>query len=183
MNVSTKALTIPSLAFMIAAALATPATAQDESLPGGASTLSETHGAWTVTCAVTSQDDAGPATHCALSQTQLHSQTRQRALAIELRPEGDGVGGTLILPFGLALASGVTYQLDEGDAGASQQFRTCLPAGCLVDIDFDARIVESLRAGRAMKVAASADGGEAIEFSIALTGFASAYDRVRALMN
>ncbi len=76
------------------------------SLPRRARALNETHGAWTVTCAIGMQGEAGPVKRCALSQTQLHNQTRQRELAIELHPEGDGVEGTLVLPFGLALASG-----------------------------------------------------------------------------
>ncbi|GGF36290.1 hypothetical protein GCM10011321_29050 [Youhaiella tibetensis] len=91
--------------------------------------------------------------------------------------------GTLVLPFGLALASSVTYQIDDGDVGTAQQFHTCLPAGCLVDIAFDARTVESLMTGSVMKVQASADGCGPIVFSIALRGFTSAYDRVRALAN
>jgi len=163
--------------------LAPPALAQEASLPGGASTLNETHGAWTVICAIGTQAESRPVKYCAMSQTQLHAQTRQRALAIELESKGDGVQGTLVLPFGLALASGVTYQIDDGDVGAVQQFRTCLPAGCLVDIVFDARTVESLMTGSAMKVQASADGGGPIVFSIALRGFTSAYHRVRALAN
>ncbi|PRD41310.1 invasion-like protein [Phyllobacterium phragmitis] len=166
---------------MVVAALTVPAPAQEVSLPGGASTLNETHGAWTVTCAIATQGDGERAKRCALSQTQLHGQTRQRALAIELLPEEDGVDGTLVLPFGLALASGVTYQLDEGEAGAPQHFRTCLPAGCLIDIAFDARTVASLKTGDVLKVKATADGGQEMVLSISLTGFSSAYDRVVAL--
>jgi invasion protein IalB len=180
MPVSTKRHTISSLTMMLVA-LAVPAPAQEVSLPGGASTLNETHGAWTVTCAIATQEDGGPVTRCALSQTQLHSQTRQRALAIELHPEGDGVDGMLVLPFGLAIASGVSYQLDEGEAGVPQHFRTCLPAGCLIDIAFDARTMESLKVGDALKVKATADGGKEMVLSISLAGFSSAYDRVVAL--
>lgn len=182
MPVSAKPHIISALTLISVAAFAMPATAQEVSLPGGASTLNETHGAWTVTCAIASQGDGGPVKRCALSQTQLQSQTRQRALAIELHPEGNGVDGSLILPFGLALASGVTYQFDEGEAGASQQFRTCLPAGCLIDIAFDASTVESLKVGHVLKINASADGGQEITFSVSLAGFSSAYDRVVALM-
>ena len=76
----------------------------------------------------------------------------------------------------------VSYQFDEGEAGVPQHFRTCLPAGCLVDIAFDARTVESLKVGDILKVKATADGGQEIVLSIPLTGFSSAYDRVVALM-
>ena len=59
-----------SLAVAIVAALAMPAQAQQPSLPGGANTLNETHGAWTVTCAIGTQADGGQAKRCALSQTR-----------------------------------------------------------------------------------------------------------------
>lgn len=170
--------TVGPLTMLAVAALALPALAQEASLPRGASTLNETHGAWTVTCAI-----GTPVKLCALSQTQLHSQTRQRVLAIELHSKGEGVQGTLVLPFGLSLASGVAYRIDDGELGTAQQFRTCLPVGCLVDIAFDVPTVESLKIGSAMKVEASADGDEPIVFSIALTGFTGAYDRVRGLMD
>ena len=182
MRISTKRKIIASLAMMLVAALAMPAPAQEAGLPGGANTLNETHGAWTVTCAIGTRGDGGQARRCALSQTQLHSQTRQRALAIELHPEEDGVNGALVLPFGLALAPGVTYQLDEGTVGAVQHFRTCLPVGCLVDVAFDAGTVASLKAGDALTIKATADGGPEMAFSISLTGFSSAYDRVVELM-
>lgn len=47
---------------------------------------------------------------CAISQTRAQ-QNGQRLLAIELNaPGGDGATGTLVLPFGLALDSGVTFR-------------------------------------------------------------------------
>ena len=68
--------------------LALPALAQEASLPGGASTRNETHGALTVICAVDTQAESRPVKYCAMSQIQLHAQTRQRALAIELESKG-----------------------------------------------------------------------------------------------
>ena len=171
-----------SLIVALVASIAMPASAQEPSLPGGANTLNETHGAWTVTCAIAAPRGSKKARHCALSQTQLQSKTRARALAIELRPKGNGVSGILDLPFGLALADGVTYQLDDGEIGAPHSFRTCLPVGCLVDIAFDARAVANFKHGNALKVEATADGGQKVVFTISLDGFSSAYDRVIALM-
>ncbi|WP_186398113.1 invasion associated locus B family protein [Stappia sp. P2PMeth1] len=157
------------------------ALAEDAALPGGASTLTESHGDWAVTCAIQTQADGNKTKLCAFSQQQIAGQTRQRALAIELRPHDDGVEGTLVLPFGLALQDGIVYQLDEGQPGAQQHFRTCLPAGCLIDVTFDARTVASLKAGNALKVKATADGGQEMVFAVSLTGFSSAYDRVTDL--
>ena len=172
-----------ALIFAAASLLSGASLAQEVSLPGGASTLREAHGDWTVTCAIQTGQDGSRTKLCALSQEQLQQRTRQRVLAIELRPESEGVKGTLVLPFGLALDSGAAYQLDEGEAGAPQRFRTCMPAGCLIGIDFDARTIASLTAGKALKVKATADGGQEMNFSITLAGFSSAYARVVALSN
>lgn len=160
---------------------ATAAFAQEVSLPGGATTLNETHGDWTVACMLVAAADGGKTRRCVFSQQQISQETRQRALAIELRPENEGAKGVLILPFGLALAAGVTYQLDDGAAGAMQSFRTCVPAGCIVDIAFDAGTIASLKANKTLKVNVTADGGQPIELSIPLMGFSSAYDRAATL--
>lgn len=145
-------------------------------LPGGASSLNETYKDWRVTCVA-----QGAAKRCALSQQQAQ-QNGQRVLAIELNaPSGNTVAGTLVLPFGLALDSGVTFQIDEKPAMAPVRFRTCLPAGCLVNVSFDAATLVALRAGAVLKIKATADGGAAAPFSISLQGFGTALDRVAAL--
>ena len=145
-------------------------------LPGGASALSETYGDWQVAC---SQQEA--AKHCSLSQS-LVRQDGQRVLAIELAaPTAGVVTGIIVLPFGLALASGAMLQIDDKPAGQPLPFRTCLPVGCVVPIPLDAGAIASLRAGVALKVIATSDAGEQTPFSISLAGFAAALDRVAAL--
>lgn len=167
---------------VLAAFAGSPSLAQAPNLPGGATTLNESHGSWTVTCAIRQQQDEIGVRVCALSQQQIAQQTRQRALAIELRPEEGGARGTLILPFGLALAEGVIYRVDDGQISTSQHFRTCLPSGCLIDIDFDAHTIAGLKAGNILNVIATADGGQDLTFAISLAGFSSAFDRVVELL-
>lgn len=155
------------------------AQAQDgggSTLPGGASSLNETYKDWRVACV-----QQGNAKRCVLSQVQSQ-QNGQRVLAIELNaPVANTVSGTLILPFGLALDSGVTFQLDEKPAMQALRFRTCIPGGCLVNVSFDAAMLVALRTGTALKIKAVTDGGAAAPFSISLQGFATAVDRVGAL--
>ncbi|MBY5364434.1 invasion associated locus B family protein [Rhizobium leguminosarum] len=151
-------------------------TVSTSGLPGGASSLNETYKDWRVACA---QQDA--AKRCTLSQVQAQ-QNGQRVLAIEVNAQsGSTVSGTLVLPFGLALEPGISFQIDEKPTMQPVHFRTCLPAGCLVAIAFDASTLVALRAGTALKIKAVADGGAAIPFSISLQGFATALDRVGAL--
>jgi invasion protein IalB len=145
-------------------------------LPGGASSLNETYKDWRVACAL--QDAVK---RCVLSQVQAQ-QNGQRVLAIELNaPNGNAVSGTLVLPFGLALDSGVIFQVDDKPAMQPVRFRTCLPVGCIVSITFDAPMLVALRAGTALKLKAAADGGAVAPFSISLQGFGTALDRIGAL--
>ncbi len=146
------------------------------SLPGGASSLNETYQDWSVACV---QDTS--AKRCVLSQVQAQ-QNGQRLLAIELNaPSVNSVSGTLVLPFGLALEPGVTYQIDDKPAMQPVHFHTCIPVGCLVSVTFDAPTLAALRAGAALKVKAVAVGGAAAPFSISLQGFGTALDRVETL--
>lgn len=145
-------------------------------LPGGTSSLNETYRDWRVACA-----QKGTAKQCAMSQAQAR-QNGQRVLAIELGASaGNTVSGTLVLPFGLALDSGVIFQIDDKPAMPPVRFRTCVPAGCLVNLSFDAAAIVALRAGTALKIKATADGGVATPFSISLPGFGTALDSVATL--
>lgn len=167
------------LAGLLAAlALAPPAFAQPSGvLPGGANSLQETFENWIVACV---QQDAGK--RCAVSQQQADQQSHQRVLAIELTASSpDAAAGTLVLPFGLALDSGVTLQIDDAPAGPPLRFRTCLPGGCLVSLSFDAARTAALRKGANLKVNAVADGGKEAVFTISLKGFPAAFDRMAAL--
>lgn len=157
-----------------------PTQAQTASLPGGATSLREVHGDWVVNCVVTAQQEQSRKI-CTLSQEQQDNRTRQRVLAVELRPTAETGTGTLALPFGLNLAAGAILQIDEGTQSQPYPFRTCLPAGCLVSLNIDADMLEALRNGGTLKIHAEADGGNKTMFSISLKGFGGAFDRTAAL--
>lgn len=103
-------ISIAAMVFSCALPFATPALAQAApSLPGGASSLQKTYQDFA--CRI-----ANGARLCVVSQQQTQ-QKGQRVLAIELAaPSGNTVSGTLVLPFGLALDSGVTFQIDDKPA-------------------------------------------------------------------
>ena len=168
------------------AAGAHAAAAQDApTLPGGAGSLTETHGDWTVSCVI--RDVGGkPAKLCAISQEQQDGKTRQRVLRIELQPKGKQAEGVAILPFGLALGDGVTLQVDDGEAGLVLPFSTCLPAGCLVPIGFGPEMLKSLSAAAKLKLNArpsgAADAQKTVTLSASLKGFDSAFKRASELL-
>jgi len=154
------------------------AAAKPPQLPGGASALSETHGDWMVNCQIT-----GTVKSCSLSHQQFNKQTNQRLLAIELSSKtGDDAAGTLALPFGLALAKGITLTIDDQKLEGSLQFNTCQVVGCLVPVTFDANVTPLLAAGTTLKIdAVAADTLQPISFSISLNGFAGALARTAEL--
>lgn len=157
-----------------------PAWAQDMVLPGGATSLREVHGDWVVNCALAGEGQQARKV-CAMSQDQQDGKSGQRVIAIELRPLPDASAATLILPFGLDLASGAALQIDDQAQGQPLPFRTCLPAGCVVSSTVDAKMMTSLRNGTALKVHVKADGGKETIFSISLKGFGGAFDRTAML--
>jgi len=145
-------------------------------LPGGASSLDETYEDWRVSCV-----HREGAKRCVLSQVQAQ-QNGQRILAVELdAPRDETVSGVMILPFGLALEAGVIFQVDENAATEPVRFRTCLPAGCLVPVAFDASTVEVLRSGVALKITATTADGGGVPLSVSLKGFPAALDRAAEL--
>ena len=150
-------------------------------LPGGASSLTEAHGDWTVRCAVTT---AGGAVNCGVSQEQLDKGTHKRMLLIGINAGSEGgATGSLVLPFGLALESGVTLQVDDGTVTSPLHFRTCLPAGCVVPINWNKASVDALRTAKTVKAAAVSDNGQPAPFTISMAGFASALDRAIELVS
>lgn len=155
-----------------------PAKAATVTLPGGASSLQETYESWTVNCRI-----ADGRKVCGLSQVRGNQQTGQRSFAIELQPPRDGkTDGTLVLPFGLALSSGVRLTLDDKALGQAIPFSTCVPNGCLVPVSFPAAATDAIKKAKALTINATPAGGsEPVAFDIALDGFTAALARVTEL--
>lgn len=166
---------LASIAFLATPALAAP------SLPGGATSLDEVHDSWTVHCAVRGEG-AAAALECVATQRQVGKTNPQQLLAIELTPADKSAKGVLALPLGVDLAKGVVMQVDAGPSTAPSPYSTCLPAGCLVPLNFDAPNLKLLRAGKVLNAYATAMGGKAVKFAVPLAGLAPALDRATALL-
>ena len=146
-------------------------------LPVSAAPVEEMHGDWRVICAL--QDGKRV---CAFSQQQTNKDTGQLLLAIELRALlPDFAEGTLILPFGLALQSPISLEINDSPIGTPILVRTCLPVGCLAGVSLDAAMIASLRKAQSLIVRATVDGGQGAVFTISLNGFSNALDRAAAL--
>ncbi len=148
-------------------------------LPGGATSLRETHGDWIVACTAISQQTK----ICAVSQQQADTRSGQRVVAIEVGvPAGDSTKVTLVLPFGVQLDKGVTVQVDDGATSSAFPFKTCLPVGCIVEISLNKQSLEAWRKGTTLKFkTVAADSGNEVPFTLSLKGFPGAVDRATAL--
>ena len=152
-------------------------------VPQGATQLREVHDHWVLTCAAQTVDGV-EGWHGVVVQEQEHTQgqVRQRVLAIELQVVEKQVKGTLVLPFGLALQKGVALSVDEGIA-TTLPFRTNLPIGSVVDLEFDPSHVSELRSGQTLKVIVVTDeANRVVTFTIPLAGLATALDRLQGLV-
>lgn len=157
--------------------LAAVALAQQASLPGGATNLNETHGDWRTICSTTAEGEP----NCSFVQERVTGQNGQRLLAVELRPNGGGYQGTLVMPFGLALPYGVGLQVDDLEPMRIAPFQTCLYSGCLVPITFNPADGEALRAGRVLRLLARGNDGSEVILELSLNGFTAAAQRVAEL--
>lgn len=155
------------------------AQANPSQLPGGATSLQEVHGDWMVACSANAKGKS-----CTISQQHTDSRSGQRVLAIELgAPAADGgTRAAFVLPFGLQLDKGMVLQVDEAAASAPFAFKTCLPAGCIVEMTLNRQALDNWRKGTSLKLKCfAADHSSEVPMAVSLKGFAPAMDRAAAL--
>ncbi|MDD9332945.1 MAG: invasion associated locus B family protein, partial [Bartonella sp.] len=78
----------------------------------------------------------------------------------------------------------IRLQVDGGKNVIETSIRTCIPAGCIVPIDFDKSYVAALRSGKKLNLAmtVSTPGEPALnDLFVQLTGFSDALNRFIAL--
>lgn len=158
--------------------LASPALAQQATLPGGASSLNEAHGSWTVNCTLV---EAGK--DCAFSQTAGNPQTGSALVAVELAaPSGNKAEGMLLTAFGLRLDAGIQLGIDGQQLGQALPFLTCVQTGCLVPLNLDEVALSAMKVGTILEVTGvKVDDGQPVTVPLSLAGFTAAYNRTAEL--
>ena len=140
--------------------------------------LEETFADWTVKCAASIGNSRAD---CALSQQQFGEDGR-RVLAIAINPvAGEGLKGLLVTPLGLALDSGIAAKIDDFSTGNAMRFHTCIPTGCLVELELPEATVKAWRAAASIHLSAMTDNDQAAAYTISMSGFAQALDRALAV--
>lgn len=157
-------------------ALSGSQSAQGYMLPGGASSLNETYQDWRVVC-----QRNNTSAQCLIVQQENENKTQQHILTLELQPKGDKMAGFATLPFGLALAKGVTVQTDGHPATDEQMFTTCVPAGCLVPIALNTTQLTQIQKGTKVEVRAFSVNGQPVVIPFSNKGLEQAIARITAL--
>lgn len=180
---------VASIAIGALVALSTSSMAQSkkeekpvaQTLPNGASSLSETYGLWTVSCML--QDGVKA---CGMGRQEVNAQN-QPVVTMNISQAADGTAtGILVVPFGLLVAKPIQLQIDDTKSKAETQVRTCVAQGCIVPVTFDKTMVAALRSGKQLKMEATsaANGQPKVDnLFIQLDGFGNAFDRLGALNN
>ncbi|RKD35957.1 invasion protein IalB [Rhizobium sp. WW_1] len=172
----------PRLAILLGAIVAgiqpVASSASAAPLPGGAGSLIETYQDWIVACQ--SQNNA---TQCVMRQTQSNKDNGQNILTVELSSGADGkLQAALLMPFGLALAQGVSVRIDDAPAGSPAAFSTCIPQGCLATITFDTGQLVKLKSGTNLNLSATAlAASQPVALKVSLKGLSAALTRIGEL--
>ncbi len=96
--------------------------------------------------------------------------------AVLIEPEGSPTKMLrLTLPLGMLLAPGTRVIVDQGQP-MTAPYATCLPAGCVVELEASAELIGKFKKGQSMVVQAVSGQGGAISLPMPLPDFAKAYD-------
>jgi invasion protein IalB len=144
--------------------------------------FSESYGDWVVFCGPI-LPEAPQANRCEMSQELRQDGTDQLVLAISIQVDEDGAAGRamIIAPFGLRLANGLRFVMEEREIAAAS-FETCLPNGCISRTVLTSEAINAFRQGSDARVITTANSnGAEVPIGISLAGFSAAWDRLLAL--
>ncbi|MER9656224.1 invasion associated locus B family protein [Mesorhizobium sp. M0152] len=142
--------------------------------------MNEVYDDWTVSCQYNQSTNKRV---CQASQELQQQKSRQRVLLISFGPADDaGAHMTIVAPFGLLLAEGLDVKLDEQQL-IRGSFRTCLPAGCIVELDLPETALTTLLSAEKATVQGVAVGDQAFRTEVSLKGLATSLKRLSDLVS
>lgn len=126
-------------------------------------------GDWEIRCEVPA---GGGAEQCALIQSvAAEDKANVNIVAIVLKA-ADGKGRLLrvIAPLGVLLPNGLGLKVDSVDVGRAG-FVKCLPAGCIVEVMMEEKLIEQFRSGKTATFIIHQTPEEGIGLPLSLQGF------------
>jgi invasion protein IalB len=129
---------------------------------------------WQVQC-----DNDGTALACMVIQRIANADgALVAAVAVRAAAELPSTSVTIQLPLGILVSAPVTFQVDQGVI-KSFPIQTCVAAGCVVNADVPALLLDDMRGGTSLRLAFQNLDGQPISLDIPLMGFAVALDRLQ----
>ncbi len=136
--------------------------------------------AWALNCV--SPDAASGALDCQIAQRFYRQQTGElvMVLAISKKSEDAAFSMDLVLPHGLNLPSGVSYQVDDGETKIAA-INSSGQNGAVTSIPLSPDILAVLKAGSTLTVKMQTATGAELSIPLSLAGFTAAVDRLSAI--
>ena len=120
---------------------------------------------------------------CVLSQSILMAKTRQVFVSVSIQPTPAKTApgpymATVRLPHGLALASGIQFQIDKQKPGRLTLF-TSSPQGMFARVAVINRLLALLKKGKHLKITFRGINGRKFAMSMSLKGFMAGFEKLK----
>jgi invasion protein IalB len=150
--------------------IGTPAPAQEADPEAGK--MNFVGSGWQVQC-----NNTGTALDCMVLQ-RITSAEGALIAALAVRA-GDATGSalTIQLPLGILVSAPVIMQVDGG-VKKSFAIRTCLAAGCVLEAEVPALLLDEMKGGTSLLLSFQSLDAQPISLDIPLNGFALAVERL-----
>ena len=120
---------------------------------------------------------------CVLSQSILIAKTRQVFLTVSIHPTPAKTAAarylpTARLPHGLALTSGIQFQIDKQKPGRLTVF-TSSPQGVFARVGVVNKLLSLLQKGKQLKIAFLGRNGRKFSMAMSLKGFTAGFKKLK----
>ncbi len=120
---------------------------------------------------------------CVLSQSILMAKTRQVFVSVSIHPAPAKTApapymASVRLPHGLALTSGIQFQIDKQKPGRLTVF-TSSPQGVFARIGVTKKLLSSLKKGGQLKIFFQGRNGRKFTMSMSLKGFTAGFEKLK----
>ena len=146
--------------------------------PGAAAQDGKPQDAWVKLCeqAPSLQEEGGKLDVCLTHHERIDGNTGRVLVSAAIRKvEGKDKRSLMVMvPLGMALPAGVQAKVDDNEP-IKLKYTLCHVGGCTAETEATDQIVEQMRKGSKLMIAAVNLSGKAVGFPVPLTGFTKAY--------
>lgn len=173
--------TIACIVSSISLALFTSSALAQGSTP---TALSETFSDWQVNCQTLTISENKVQRYCQMSQQQVDEKSGSLVLLFTVdavNPETNKTAINIIVPFGVSLTAGIAVIVNDTEI-SSGSYKTCLPQGCIANIQLEKDQIAHLLASDEAKIRMEIlNSDKAVTVPLRLNGFQQAKTRLDAL--